>query len=110
LKECPDLTKFSAQEKQEFWKSNDPRSLRSVGDRLLAESLPHVESSRPREEISLDVVRGVESLGWNLSELSESLGVTEEMLIAWGEDRVKPPECLPFVLSRLRELSLASSE
>lgn len=108
LKDCPDLTKFSAQEKREFWEKSDPRKLKRVGDRLLAESLPQVESSRPREDISQEAVDARSSLGWSLEQLSESLGVTVELLGAWEEDRVKPPECLPLVVTRLNSLEEAS--
>ena len=103
MKDCPDLTKLSAQEKAEFWSNNDPRELKMLGDRLLAESLPHVESSTPREEVRQRAAESRQKLGWSLEKLSETLGVTTEVLAAWEEDRVKPPECLPLVLSRLGE-------
>ncbi len=105
LKDCPDLTKFSSAEKREFWESSDPRELKRVGDRLLAESLPMVESSRSREEVSEEAFLAREELGWSLKQVSESLGVTEELLEAWEDDRVKAPECLPLVVRRLKALS-----
>ncbi|MFA5507885.1 MAG: helix-turn-helix transcriptional regulator [Vulcanimicrobiota bacterium] len=101
MKDCPDLTQLSPQEKVEFWKTNDPRDLKMLGDRLLAESLPHVESSTPREEVSKRAAESRQQLGWSLDKISETLGVNSEILIAWEEDRVKPPESLPLVLSRL---------
>ena len=105
LKDCPDLTKFSEAEKREFWESSDPRELKRVGDRLLAESLPIIESTRPREEISEEAFQAREELGWSLKQVSESLGITEELLEAWEDDRVKAPECLPLVVRRLKVLS-----
>lgn len=108
MKDCPDLTKLTAQEKAEFWSTADPRELKMLGDRLLAESLPHVESSVPREEVSRLAVERRQRLGWSLEEISETLGVTTEILAAWEEDRVKPPECLPLVLSRLGETNSSS--
>lgn len=101
MKDCPDLTKLSAEEKAEFWQNSDPRELKMVGDRLLAESLPHIESSKPREEVSRAAAESRQKLGWSLEQVSEVLGVTAQVLEAWEEDRVKPPECLPFVLDRL---------
>jgi DNA-binding transcriptional regulator YiaG len=95
------------EEKREFWQANDPRELKSLGDRLLAESLPHVESNLPREQISLEVARQRQDLNLELDQLSELLGVTADLLEAWEEDRVKPPESLPFVLQRLGETSPA---
>jgi ribosome-binding protein aMBF1 (putative translation factor) len=103
LKDCPDLTKLSPPEKAEFWQKTDPRDLRMVGDRLLAESLPHVESSVPREEVSRKAAQSREKLGWSLEQVSETLGITTQVLEAWEEDRVKPPECLPLVLDKLGE-------
>ena len=102
MKDCPDLTKLSPEEKAEFWQNTDPRELKRLGDRLLAESLPHVESSVPREQVSQRAAQSREKLGWSLEQLSETLGVTTQVLAAWEEDRVKPPECLPMVLDKLR--------
>lgn len=92
-------------DKIEFWKSADPRELKRLGDRLLAESLPHYEPSRPRELISREAAKAREDLGWSLEQLSEVLGVTPELLSAWEEDRVKSPECLPLVLKRLAKVA-----
>lgn len=73
----------------------------------MAESLPHVELSRSREELANDSYLARERLGWSRQQVSEVLGVTTEVLSAWEEDRVKAPECLPFVLERIRELQAA---
>lgn len=103
MKDCPDLTSLNRQEKVDFWKSNDPRELKMLGDRLLAESLPHVSSHVPREEVSENSASQREKLGWTLEKCAETLGVTTELLAAWEEDRVKPPECLPLVLEKLSQ-------
>lgn len=110
MKDCPDLTKLNSEQKLEFWQTADPRSLKRVGDRLLAESLPHNQAARPREAVSQDVAAARASLGWSFEQVSESLGVTTEMLQAWENDRVRPPECLPLVLNRLQSLATADSE
>lgn len=105
MKDCPDLTKLSLQEKAEFWQNTDPREMKMLGDRLLAESLPHVESSVAREDVSRRAALGREKLGWSVEQMAETLGVTPQVLQAWEEDRVKPPESLPLVLDRLGEAS-----
>lgn len=103
MKDCPDLTVMSADEKLEFWQKTDPRTLKRLADRLLAESLPQVEAARPREELSQEVAEQRAELGWSVEELSECLGVTTELYLAWEDDRVKPPESLPLIIRRLRE-------
>lgn len=105
MKECPDLTVLSRQEKLEYWQGIDPRKLKRLGDRLLAESLPHVEVTRSREEISQDVVVAAKQLGWSLEEVAETVGITPDLLEAFADDRVKAPECLPMVLERLHVLT-----
>lgn len=96
---------MTIQEKVEFWQSSDPRELKSLGDRLLAESLPHVSPSRSREEVAVEIHKVRQHLGWSPLQVSRTLGVTEELFVAWEEDRVRAPECLPHVLKRLAELS-----
>lgn len=105
MKKCPDLTKLSFEEKKEYWSSQDPRQLKDLGDRLLAESLPHNESSSPREEIAKSLAQVRTQSGLTVEELSEVLGVTEDVYLAWEEDRVKAPESLPLVVKRLHELA-----
>lgn len=104
MKECPDLTVLSLEKKRELWQENDPRQMRSLGDRLLAESLPHVEPSLSREDVADQAYEARQRLGWSHEELCEAIGVTPELLLAWEEDRVRSPESLPYVVERLREL------
>lgn len=107
MKECPDLTKLSIEEKEKFWNEHDPKSLKSLGDRLLAESLPHNPASRPREVTAQEAFEAFQGLGMEPEQLAETLGVTVELLGAWLEDRVKAPESLPFLLGRLTETNTA---
>ena len=108
MKDCPDLSKFTLQQKQEFWSSHEPSKLKRIGDRLLAESLPHIEAQRPREDVSREIAEARAELGWSPEKLSETLGVTTELFIAWEEDRVKSPESLPYLLGKLNEIKASS--
>jgi len=110
VKDCPDLTKLTPEEREDFWKTHDPRKLKNLGDRLLAESLPHVESTRPREEVCDDIVERINGLNSSLEQVAEWLGVTPDILEAWANDQVKPPDCLPRVLDRIKELVTARSD
>lgn len=104
MKDCPDLTKMNAQAKADFWLQNDPREMRRLGDRLLAESLPSYESDATREEICQKISEAMQSLGWDLERAAEAIGTTPEVLASWEEDRVRAPESLPYILLRLAEL------
>lgn len=101
MKDCPDLAGMSCDQRTEFWSKNDPRELRRLGDRLLAESLPREATSRPREELSQACLRGREEAGWSRGAVAKLLGVTESVLEAWENDRVKAPDSLPLILERL---------
>ena len=104
MKECPDLCKFSTQEKIDFWNDHDPRSLKRLGDRLLAESLPHSPQNQAREEIGARSILAREDLNLSLAEVSKLVGVTPEVLDSWEQNRVKPPESLPLLLAKLNQL------
>lgn len=95
---------MTAQEKIDFWQKTDPKKLRRLGDRLMAESLPMYESTRPREEVGQEFAQVRQSSGWSAKEAGELLGVTENMILAWETDTVKTPECGVRALRRLVEL------
>lgn len=104
MKDCPDLTAMSTAERADFWSQTDPRELRRLGDRLLAECLPIYEHSVARELLSQQVVNSREEAGWSRAEVADFLGVTESLVQAWEEDEVKTPDSLPLVLARLSRL------
>ena len=104
MKDCPDLTKMTAQAKADFWLDKDPRKIRRLGDRLLAESLPTYEASQSRDVTSQQIGTARKELGWDFEQVSKVIGTTAEVLASWEEDRVRPPESLPYILRRLAEL------
>lgn len=106
MKDCPDLAAMSEQQRREFWSQTDPRQLRRLGDRLLAESLPLRDGPNHRERLAQESVAARQQGGWSRPAVAQLLGVTESMLQAWEEDQVKAPDSLPLVLRRLAELGL----
>jgi DNA-binding transcriptional regulator YiaG len=108
LKDCPDLAAMTGAQKADFWTQNDPRELRRLGDRLLAESLPHEEGEEaaPRELLSQQAAEKRASGGWSRADVAKLLGVTESMLEAWETDRVKTPGSLPLLLERMSALKV----
>lgn len=108
MKDCPDLAAMSSAQRSEFWSNQDPRELRRLGDRLLAESLPREEpASAPREVLSLAAEQRRESGGWSVATVAKLLGVTESLVEAWEEDQVRTPDSLPLILERLSALGVA---
>lgn len=100
-KECPDLLLMSADRLREFWQENEPESLRRVGDRLLAESLP---SREPRAELEVEpgwLTKTREGRGIELSAMADRLGVTPHMLASWEQGAVRPPESLGLIYKKL---------
>lgn len=106
MKDCPDLAALTADQRREFWSQADPRELRRLGDRLLAESLPHVEPTCPREVLSLSSLQSRESAGWSREQLADVLGVSAHVLEAWETDQVRPPASLPLIVERLVALGV----
>lgn len=107
MKDCPDLAAMTTVQRTEFWAQNDPRELRRLGDRLLAESLPREQESCAREALSLAAAVGRESGGWSVATVARVLGVTESLVQAWETDRVKTPDSLPLILERMATLKVA---
>lgn len=105
LKDCPDLTQMTAADKAEFWETADPRELRRLGDRLMAESLPLFKASQAREKMGHAFAQARQAGGWSEAEVAEILGVTAEMVAAWESDLVKTPESGALVLRRLSALN-----
>lgn len=95
---------MSNAERVEFWSKTDPRELRRLGDRLLAECLPFYEHTVARDLLSERVRSCREKAGWSRIQVAELLGVTESLVEAWEKDEVKSPDSLPMVLDRLSTL------
>jgi hypothetical protein len=106
VKDCPDLAAMSGAQRAEFWSQIDPRELRRLGDRLLAESLPREDPGPPREELSRLAVEHRQSAGWSRAQAAGLLGVTESLLEAWETDRVKAPESLAMIMGRLAAMQV----
>lgn len=109
LKDCPDLAAMSPSQRAEFWSQTDPRELRRLGDRLLAESLPLRAGPNYRERLADAALAAREATGWSRETTAKLLGVTESLIEAWEDDQVKTPDSLPLVIKRLAELG-ASAE
>ncbi len=109
MKDCPDLTRLSPQERSDFWKEAEPSKLRRLGDRLLAESLPGNHSEQPREELAKRSLDSRLKAGLNLEEAADYLGLTPEIVQAWEEDRVHPPSSLPLIWENLKTKSTLES-
>ncbi|MGE0494942.1 MAG: hypothetical protein AB7S38_37390 [Vulcanimicrobiota bacterium] len=100
-KECPDLLLMSVERLTEFWQQNDPESLRRVGDRLLAESLPGRE---PRQGLAVEpgwLTQTRETRGVELAAMADRLGVTPHLLASWEQGAVRPPESLGLIYKKL---------
>ena len=107
MKDCPDLAAMTAAQRTEFWSQNDPRELRRLGDRLLAESLPREQETCAREALSLAAAQRRESGGWSVATLARVLGVNESLVQAWETDKVKTPDSLPLILERIASLQVS---
>lgn len=108
MKDCPDLAAMSENQRAEFWSQADPRELRRLGDRLLAESLPLRDGPNHRERLADESLEARESGGWTVTGAAKILGVTESLLEAWEDDQVKAPDSLPLVLRRLSALGVTA--
>jgi ribosome-binding protein aMBF1 (putative translation factor) len=93
-------------QRAEFWSQNDPRELRRLGDRLLAESLPRDDDPNHRSILSQHFRERQVVGGWSRQKLAELLGVTDSMLEAWERDQIKTPDSLPLILDRLITLQV----
>lgn len=107
VKECPNLSAMNLTQKQEFWATSDPRFLRRLGDRLLAECLPVAPVNEPRSTLASRISLKRKELQWTSTGLAKVLGVSPSILEAWESDRVRPPDSLPFILERLTVLQVS---
>lgn len=99
---------MTGEQRTDFWSKNDPRELRRLGDRLLAECLPNEEStSTPREILSLASSQRREAGGWSRATVAKTVGVTESLIESWETDQVKTPASLPLILERMAALGVA---
>lgn len=99
---------MSDSQRAEFWSQVDPRELRRLGDRLLAESLPRRDGPNHRERLADESLAAREAGGWGRVQVAKLLGVTESMIEAWEDDQVKSPDSLPLVLKRLAALGVSA--
>ena len=97
---------MTSAQRAEFWSQNDPRDLRRLGDRLLAECLPRGDEPNHREILSQQIKERRHSGGWSRPKLAELLGVTDAILDSWEYDQVRPPDSLPMILDRLMTLQV----
>jgi ribosome-binding protein aMBF1 (putative translation factor) len=108
LKDCPDLAAMTGAQRAEFWSHNDPRELRRLGDRLLAESLPRDDDEPNHRSILSQQFRERQVTGgWSRARLADLLGVTDSMLEAWERDQIKTPDSLPLIMDRLVTLQVS---
>lgn len=106
MTDCPDLAGMTRQQRADFWSCHDPRDLRGLGDRLLAECLPRCDGPNHRKILSQHI-RERRLVGeWSRARLAALLGVSDSMLQAWERDQVKPPDSLPLILDRLITLQV----
>lgn len=99
---------MSPSQRAEFWTQADPRELRRLGDRLLAESLPLRDGPNQRVRLADESLEAREAAGWSRASVAKLLGVTESMIEAWEDDQVKAPDSLPLVLRRLVALGVTA--
>lgn len=108
MKECPDLASMTADQRADFWSNNDPRELRRLGDRLLAECLPREhKSGESREALSLAASQARTAAGWSRASVAKVLGVSEAIVESWETDQVQPPDSLLLILKRMAALGIA---
>lgn len=107
MRDCPDLAAMTSAQRAEFWSRSDPRELRRLGDRLLAECLPKDADVPNHRDLLSQQARERRLHGrWSAVGLAKLLGVTANMLEAWERDQVKPPDSLPLILDRLVTLQV----
>ncbi len=99
-KQCPDLTALTDQELRDFWEQHEPESLKLVGDRLMAESLPTREPRTDLQATGIKLLELRRNLGWKRGEVALKLGVTEEVIKSWEREKMRPPESLMLIYEK----------
>ncbi len=98
----PDLYRCTDEELQAFWQDQDPSQVESLGDQLLAESLPRYNARS--YDFAFPAQRLTElrqTAGLTLEQLAERLGVNPQLLAAWEGDQLKIPGSLYLIYQRL---------
>lgn len=93
---CPDLVAMSDDELRNFWGKTRPEDLKRLGDRLLAESLPRVES-RVCDFYSDNLAELRQSAGLTVGQAAEKLSVTPVIVMSWESGEVRPPASLSLI-------------
>lgn len=99
---CPDLVAMSDDELRDFWSKNRPEQLKRLGDRLLAESLPRVET-RVCDFYVEDLAALRQSAGLTVSQAAEQLSVTPVIVMSWESREVRPPASLSLIYAQARQ-------
>jgi hypothetical protein len=96
---CPDLVAMSDDELRDFWRHNNPGALKRLGDRLLAESLPRVET-RVCDFYAKDLAALRQSAGFTVGQAAELLDVTPVIVMCWESGEVRPPASLSLIYAQ----------
>lgn len=96
---CPDLVAMSDDELRDFWSRHRPEQLKRLGDRLLAESLPRVET-RVCDFYAKDLAALRQSAGLTVAQAAEQLSVTPVIVMSWESGEVRPPASLSLIYAQ----------
>lgn len=96
---CPDLVAMSDDELRDFWSRTAPDQLKRLGDRLLAESLPRVET-RVCDFYAKDLAGLRQAAGWTIAQAAEKLDVTPVIVMSWESGEVRPPASLSLIYAQ----------
>ncbi len=96
---CPDLVAMSDDELRDFWSRTRPEQLKRLGDRLLAESLPRVET-RVCDFYVKDLAALRQSAGLTVAQAAEQLSVTPVIVMSWESGEVRPPASLSLIYAQ----------
>lgn len=96
---CPDLVAMSDDALRDFWQHHKPEQLKRLGDRLLAESLPRVESRVP-DFYAEDLATLRQAAGFTVAQASQRLEVTPVILMSWESGEVRPPASLSLIYAQ----------
>lgn len=98
-KVCPDLSAMSDDELRNFWHHHRPEQLKRLGDRLLAESLPRMET-RVCEFYVQDLAALRQSAGLTVTQAAQLLHISSVVILAWESGDVRPPASLSLIYTK----------
>jgi len=99
-KPCPDLVHLDDEGLTDFWKRHRPDELRSLGDRLLAESLPRFPARNEAFYLE-NLAAEREKHHFDLEKMAGLLDVNPTVLQAWESGEVRPPASLALIYKTL---------